>query len=85
MSPLLRRPNVVPSLFSQGGERDDETPRPDRPANRLESLAVALGFSDEDSLIGRGGRALVGSSFAILIGLPVMTATKLVVAVSLTH
>ncbi len=90
MSPLLRRPNAVPSLFSQGGDHDDDALKSGHVsgliAGRLESFAVAVGLSGEDTIVGRTSRALVGSSVAIFVfGLPLMKATRLVVAMSLAN
>ena len=90
MSQLLRRPQAVPSLFSQGSDRDDVARRADGlaspVANRLESWAVAVGLQGEDTIIGRSGRALAASSIAVfLIGLPIVKATTLVVSLSMTH
>ena len=90
MTPLLRHPNAVPSLFSRGGDHDDDRrtfARGSGPsADRLESLAVALGFGGKETILGRSSRALAGTSLAIFaIGLPLMKATKLVVAISLAH
>ena len=90
MSQLLRRPQAVPSLFSQGSDRDDVARRveglPGPLATRLESLAVAIGLQGEDTILGRSGRALAASSIAIfLIGLPLVKATTLVVSLSMTQ
>jgi hypothetical protein len=90
MSQLLRRPQAVPSLFSQGSDCDDvarlgESPRGSL-SPRLERLAIAIGLQGEDTIIGRSGRALAASWIAIfLIGLPLVKATTLVVSMSMTH
>ena len=91
MSPLLRRPLAVPSLFSQGGERDDAVRIRERlsgspVASRIESLAVAVGLSDEETILGRSSRALAGTALAVfVIALPLMKATQIVGGMSLSH
>jgi hypothetical protein len=90
MSQLLRRPQAVPSLFSQGSDHDNVARRvgglPSPVANRLEAWALALGLQGEDTIIGRSSRAIAASSIAIfMIGLPLVKATTLVVSLSMAH
>lgn len=90
MSALLRHPHSIPSLFSRGGEWDDVSRRqgqawPSPVAERIESLAVAVGLGGEETVLGRSSRALAGTTIAIMAGLPLMRATQLLLALSLPN
>lgn len=90
MSVLLRHPHSVPSLFSRGGEWDDaarrQNPLWSSPvAERIESFAAAIGLGGEETILGRGSRALAGTTIAVIAGLPLVKATQILLALSLPH
>ena len=69
MSPLLRRPGLVPSLFSESSEPDEANHRTvsDRLAAGWTQCLAALVQHRADTAIGHGGSVLAGTGIALLV------------------
>lgn len=90
MSPLLRRPDIVPSLFSEGEDQTDRAAAKvrgsGRLADRLEPYLIAFDGHWGQAAMGPRGRALTGTSIVLLLmGKPLVIAGLAFVGMALTR
>lgn len=77
MTPLLRQPGRIPSLFSERTEPDDAEPRrvTDRLAAGWTTCLAALVEDRADLAVAHGGSVLAGTGIALLVsGRPLLDA-----------